>query len=387
MAVQLGTSRLTPERLKKILASDRRIYYRTPELNEKLHIVHGGYSKLEHLEPFTGLKCLHAENNSFDEIQGLDACTELRSLFLQDNCISHMSGLEKLSNLMTLNLSSNLLCRVEGLANLPALESLNVSKNRIGLEGVHDVVELKTTGVRCLDLSSNRIGAVEVIDEVFSQMPALRVLYLKENPLGGAVSQYRKTMLHKVEGLKFLDDRPVDEQERRCARAFFRGGAAEEREERRRIKDEKEAEHTQRLAAALGANEEAKLRGREKQAMLREDRYDALTDPTRWGDKNRERVRRLEEDWAELEEQRRVARSKLKDDDYILPVSEGTVSDVSVGASDASQDEEEDSSSSPAQQEEQCHFVPPQRSTVRAEQSRSPAPLIRVLVDDLDAMD
>lgn len=45
-------------------------------------------------------------------------------------------------------------------------------------------------------------------------------------------------MIHKLPTLKYLDDRPVFEDERRYVAAFFRGGIEEERNERKLYKKE-----------------------------------------------------------------------------------------------------------------------------------------------------
>lgn len=42
-----------------------------------------------------------------------------------------------------------------------------------------------------------------------------------------------------LKNLAFLDDRPIFEDERRCARAFFQGGIEAEREELKKIREEK----------------------------------------------------------------------------------------------------------------------------------------------------
>lgn len=45
-------------------------------------------------------------------------------------------------------------------------------------------------------------------------------------------------MIHRIPTLKYLDDKPVFEEERRYVEAFFRGGLEAEREERRKYKKE-----------------------------------------------------------------------------------------------------------------------------------------------------
>lgn len=82
--------------------------------------------------------------------------------------------------------------------------------------------------------------------EVLASYPSLAVLYLNHNPICRKIPNYRKTLISKLKNLKFLDDKPVFEEERLCAEAFARGGIEAEREERKRIKDEETNEHWKR---------------------------------------------------------------------------------------------------------------------------------------------
>ena len=72
-------------------------------------------------------------------------------------------------------------------------------------------------------------------------MPNLKVLYLQNNGVIGKIRNYRKTVISKLPNLKYLDDRPVFDDDRRNAEAFARGGMEEERAERARIAEEKKA--------------------------------------------------------------------------------------------------------------------------------------------------
>lgn len=66
-------------------------------------------------------------------------------------------------------------------------------------------------------------------------MKSLAVLYLQNNPICKKIPNYRKTLISSLKNLKYLDDRPVFEEDRRCAEAFAEGGLEQEREERKII--------------------------------------------------------------------------------------------------------------------------------------------------------
>jgi len=278
----LGSSAMTPERIAKILDSDKRMYYRTQELNDKLYIHYQGFRKLQSLEKFTGLRTLYGECNAFERIEGLEACTQLRSLFLHQNCIRRISGLDRCPELWSLNLSENFLERIENLSHLRNLNSLTLAKNRIGYKGLRDVLHLKDTAVCTLDVQDNAISDPEVLPEVLCKMAGLRVLYLKGNPVVKLIPNYRKTVIAALPKLKYLDDRPVFEDDRRLAEAFVQGGLDAERDERKKIKQEKDEAHARNAAAFQRLIEEAKLARREKEAMQRHDKYSAANpDPVK----------------------------------------------------------------------------------------------------------
>ena len=67
-------------------------------------------------------------------------------------------------------------------------------------------------------------------------MPNLAVLYLSGNDVTKKIKNYRKTLIARLPLLKYLDDRPVFDEDRRFAEAFSRGGLDEERKERDNFK-------------------------------------------------------------------------------------------------------------------------------------------------------
>jgi dynein assembly factor 1 len=71
-------------------------------------------------------------------------------------------------------------------------------------------------------------------------MPHLAVLYLQGNEVTKKIKNYRKVMISRIPTLKYLDDRPVFDEDRRFAEAWAKGGLEEERKEREAFKKEKD---------------------------------------------------------------------------------------------------------------------------------------------------
>ena len=261
--------------LDKILCTDFKEYYRTHELNEILYLHFKGFKKIDNLFTFTGLKCLYLEGNGIQKIEGLDNCVNLTSLYLHENCICKIEGLDKLEKLVNLNLSDNLITTIENLNNCKNLSNLLLKRNRIGENGLNDLKGLLelNDNFNVLDISDNKIKEQNIIEDYLTKIPNLRVIYLNGNDCVRNIKNYRKTLIAKLKEIRYIDDRPVFDDEKRFALAFAKGGYEEEKKERenyRREQREKEEKRIKDFYNMIHPNENQEKN--EKKKMSEEER-------------------------------------------------------------------------------------------------------------------
>ena len=143
----------------------------------------------------------------------------LRSLYLHENIIERIEGLDQQLELDTLNLSKNYIKTIENLSHMKVLTNLNLANNHLttaaDVSHVLDIPSLQT-----LDIQHNKIDDVGIVD-IVAHMPDLKVLYLMGNPVVKSIKYYRKTLVGRCKGLKYLDDRPVFDEERRRIDAWM----------------------------------------------------------------------------------------------------------------------------------------------------------------------
>ena len=153
--------RITPKVLKQL--SKEQQLYATSSLNDKLYLHYRGFSKIEGLEGWTGLKALWLEGNGFDLIEGLDTLADLRCLYIHQNCLRKIENLHFSPRLATLQVSNNMLTQIENLSCLHNLSTLQIANNN--LTTADDLRHLlECPSITVLDLQNNKLEEPEVIE-------------------------------------------------------------------------------------------------------------------------------------------------------------------------------------------------------------------------------
>ncbi|KAL4703365.1 hypothetical protein ACJJTC_015443 [Scirpophaga incertulas] len=259
--------RMTKDFIKKHCREHK--LYSTPYLNDILYLHFKGFTKIENLDEYTGLKCIFLENNGIQRIEGLDALSQLKCLYLHYNIVKKIENLQGCPKLDTLNLDHNFVTKIENLDVVPDLHTLSIAHNM--LTTFDDLAHLKMCrSLSVLDLSYNRLEDPLIVD-VLADMILLKVLVLTGNPVVRNIPAYRKTLTLRLKGLLNLDNRPVFPRDRACAEAWQRGGLQEEIAERKRwiAKDQEKTMQSVRYLINMRDKNKALREAREQEARLK----------------------------------------------------------------------------------------------------------------------
>lgn len=83
---------------------------------------------------------------------------------------------------------------------------------------------MECPSISALDISDNCIETEEIVPLILAKMPELAVAYLQNNKFNKKIAHYRKVLINQIPSLKYIDDKPIFEDEKRCALAWGRGG-------------------------------------------------------------------------------------------------------------------------------------------------------------------
>ncbi|XP_050436476.1 dynein axonemal assembly factor 1-like [Adelges cooleyi] len=239
--------RITKELLVQLCKEHK--LYTVPSQNDVLYLHFKGFPKIEHLEEYTGLKCLWLENNCISQISGLENQTALVSLYLHHNALTKIENLDVSPMLCTVNLSYNFIRKIENLSVLPVLSSLFITHNKLSTaDDIAHLMECKSLSI--VDLSHNILDDPEIV-QVFAKMESLRVLTLTGNDVISKIKNYRKTLILKCKHLCHLDERPVFQKDRACAEAWSTGGIEAEQAMRTKLIEEEQARINDSVNALL----------------------------------------------------------------------------------------------------------------------------------------
>ena len=211
--------------------------YDSPKLNVNLYLHFQGFRKIQNLDNFTNLQVLYLENNSINKIEGLDKLINLTCLYLQNNYIKEIENLENNTKLSILNLSNNKIQSIPNISYLDKLENLYISKNSLStIQNLEGLLNLKSLSL--LDIQNNPFSVSPDDLIIFlNKLEKLKVLYLKGD-ITRLIPNYRRTLIVKIKNLTYLDDKPIKNEDKVGAEAYFKGGYQAEKEARIKYREE-----------------------------------------------------------------------------------------------------------------------------------------------------
>ncbi|KAL4502457.1 hypothetical protein ABPG72_012044 [Tetrahymena utriculariae] len=159
-------------------------------------------------------------NSKIQRLEGLDDLVNLQELNLSYNSIQKIENLARLQNLRELNLAENNLSRLEGLEVLKNLENINLNGNSI-VELPVDILK-NLQKLRVLKLTRNKVKELGQVQNL-SVLSSLESLSISENPFCKSIT-YQEFCIYTMTGLKVLDSKKVDEDQRKNALFLFSSG-------------------------------------------------------------------------------------------------------------------------------------------------------------------
>ena len=211
--------------------------YDSPKLNVNIYLHFQGFRKIQNLDNFTNLQVLYLENNSINKIEGLDKLINLTCLYLQNNYIKEIENLENNTKLSILNLSNNKIQSIPNISYLDKLENLYISKNSLStIQNLEGLLNLKSLSL--LDIQNNPFSvSPDDLITFLNKLEKLKVLYLKGD-ITRLIPNYRRTLIVKIKNLTYLDDKPIKNEDKVGAEAYFKGGYQAEKEARIKYREE-----------------------------------------------------------------------------------------------------------------------------------------------------
>ena len=231
--------------------------YYTPHLNDVLYLNMKGFTKVENLEEYYNCKALYMDGNNFKGIEGIGHMTDMVSLYLHDNIIDHILGIDGMHRLTTLTLSNNMITRIEGLESCVKLNKLDLCNNRLASFDAISALSHNSTSLRIFQVKNNNLPYDTDIVDFFAGVMNIAYLEMKGNPFQRDCPSYRKMMISKVNSLGYLDDKPVELEEKRLCKAWARGGREEEAVEREKLAEERQQWMKSMVNHARASREEA----------------------------------------------------------------------------------------------------------------------------------
>ena len=211
--------------------------YDSPKLNVNLYLHFQGFRKIQNLDSFTNLQVLYLENNSIGKIEGLGKLINLTCLYLQNNYIKEIENLEQNTKLSILNLSNNKIQNIPDMSYLDKLDNFYISKNSLSnIKNLEGLLYLKSLSL--LDIQNNPFDmSPDELIEFLNKLEKLKVLYLKGD-ITRSIPNYQRNLIVKIKNLTYLDDKPIRNEDRIGAEAFFKGGYPAEKEARIKYREE-----------------------------------------------------------------------------------------------------------------------------------------------------